>query len=93
MSLQQKDSLESFSACVGVKTVLYGALWSESFKEQQTLFKSSTSLLTIVDCDAEPAVCNVAGVSKYPTWAIDGKQYGKLSLNELAEKTGCVLQN
>lgn len=91
VSTQSTASLESFAACVGRNSVLYGVQWSESFREQQDLFSSSASLLTFVDCDAQPSVCNAAGISKYPTWVIDGKPYGTLSISNLAEHTECKL--
>jgi foldase protein PrsA len=84
-------SIESFSACVGKRAVLYGEPWSTSFTEQRALFGSAASLLTTVDCASAKDKCSVAGVTKYPTWIIDGKQQGQLTLAELSSVTGCVL--
>jgi hypothetical protein len=92
ISSKPPASMDSFAACVGRKATVYGVSWSESFIEQQEMFKSSTSLLTTVNCDEKPSLCNEAGVQKYPTWVIDGELYGKMSLAEIAEKTDCELK-
>jgi len=91
ITLPRPTSLERFATCVGRSATLYGAPWSESYLEQIALFDSAYSLLTIVDCDENPARCNAAGIQKYPTWMIDGDSLGSLTPVELAKRTGCDL--
>lgn len=84
-------SLDGFAACVGRSATVYGEQWSESLQEQLALFGPSTSLLNVVDCTTFPAACNDAGIQRSPTWIIAGERYGRLSLSELAQRTGCAL--
>jgi parvulin-like peptidyl-prolyl isomerase len=84
-------SLDSFATCVGGKTTLYGTSWSQFFQEQQALFGDSFAKLTYIDCDTKPHLCSAANIEKYPTWVIGSERYGKLSLKQLSEFTGCDL--
>lgn len=84
-------ALDAFAICVAGKSTIYGTSWSDFFKQQQVLFGESFSKLNSVDCDAKPSACAEANIQKYPTWIIGGQQYGKMSLQEIADKSGCTL--
>lgn len=88
---QDSASLDDFASCVSTKATLYGTKWSEFFAQQQDLFGVSFDKLNYVDCDNSPSSCAEAHVQKYPTWVINGTQYGLLSLANLSDKTGCAL--
>jgi glutaredoxin len=71
--------------------VLYGTSWCAYCHKQKAMFGNAVDELTEVECDskqkgAEPAKCNAANISAYPSWEINGKVYpGMLSLPELAK--------
>jgi parvulin-like peptidyl-prolyl isomerase len=90
---QEENTLQSFAECVAEESTLYGTSWSPLFQEQQALFGDSFSHLVYVDCEAKPHLCAAANIQKYPTWVIGNERYGKLSLKELSEKTGCELND
>lgn len=69
---------------------LYGTYWCPYCKRQKEMFGAALKDLQDVECDpkgrnAQPQVCDVARVSSYPSWEINGKLYrGMRSLEELA---------
>jgi glutaredoxin len=72
------------------KVVMYGTEWCSYCKMQKKDFGTSFKDVTFVDCDKEKAKCQAAGVTGYPTWKINGKNYpGKQSLSTLASLSGC----
>ena len=80
----------------GVK--MYGADWCPHCKEQKLLFGSSFSEVNYIECALEGGgqreVCNFAGITSYPTWVFeDGtREVGKLSLEDLSLRSGCLLE-
>jgi glutaredoxin len=74
---------------------LYGAHWCPYCHKQKSLFGNEAfSHLDYVECDpagknARPELCQQARVEGFPTWEIQGKQYGGMrSLQDLADLSG-----
>jgi glutaredoxin len=74
---------------------LYGAYWCPYCHKQKALFGNEAfSQLDYVECDpagknARPELCQKAHVEGFPTWEIQGKQYGGFrSLQDLADLSG-----
>lgn len=96
---QQSTKLDGFASCLGEKgATFYGAFWCPHCQSQKAMFKRSASKLPYVECSqpdgkTQTQACIEKGVSSYPTWHFrDGsKEEGTLSLEKLAEKTGCVI--
>lgn len=90
---------DSFAQCLsssGVK--MYGAYWCTHCANQKQLFGSSWKYVSYVECSlpnraGQTAVCSEAGIEAYPTWALLGgsKMEGELSLQQLAQRSGCEL--
>lgn len=79
-------------------TVFYGAFWCTHCQSQKSLFGSAKQYLPYVECSnpdgqSQTAICIEKGIKSYPTWVFpDGTiQTGEVSLEDLAEKTSCVL--
>ncbi len=93
------NRLDSFAACLGEKDAkFYGAFWCPHCADQKKLFGTSTKLLPYIECSTPDSkgvnqVCVDAGIKSYPTWIFaDGtRQTGVISLENLAEKTSCVI--
>ncbi len=91
--------LDAFAQCISQKGAkFYGASWCSRCQDQKKLFGKSVKLLPYVECStpdgqSQLPVCNNAQVESYPTWVFsaDVRQIGLLSLDELAQKTGCQL--
>lgn len=72
----------------GVK--MYGAYWCPHCERQIDLFGDAAEEVPYIECDpagenAQPELCEAAGIAGYPTWEIDGEFYpGVRSLPELA---------
>jgi thiol-disulfide isomerase/thioredoxin len=91
--------LDEFAQCItnsGAK--FYGAYWCSHCQAQKKLFDNSAKFLPYIECstpsgDGQQQVCIDANIESYPTWIFaDGsRQSGEVSLDKLAEKTGCVL--
>ncbi len=90
---------DAFAKCLGEKkATFYGAFWCSHCQAQKKEFGSSARLLPYVECSTPDgngitAVCKEKGIQGYPTWEFaDGtRETGELSLERLAEKTGCLL--
>lgn len=75
---------------VGAK--MYGAYWCSHCFDQKELFgKEAAAKIPYVECadggkNAQPNVCQSAGVTGFPTWDINGKKIeGSQTLQKLAE--------
>ncbi len=82
--------------CLTEKNVkMYGAFWCGACATQKDLFGSAFKAINYIECDergkdAQPEVCQLAGISGYPTWEIDGQgSAGVQSLESLAAAAGC----
>lgn len=91
--------LDEFATCLGEKgAIFYGAFWCPSCQDQKKVFGNSQDKLPYVECstpdgNSQLDVCRDAEITGYPTWEFgDGsREGGKVSLEVLAEKTGCEL--
>ncbi|MGV8171741.1 MAG: peptidylprolyl isomerase [Candidatus Woesearchaeota archaeon] len=97
--IPQKKNLDNFAKCLTEKNAtFYGAYWCGHCNNQKTAFGDSLQYVKYVECAVEgqpqvqTAVCTEAGISGYPTWIINGKEYpGEQTLERLAQLTGCAL--
>lgn len=95
----QPGKLDAFAQCIKEKGALfYGAFWCPHCQAQKALFGRSTKYLPYVECSTSNGkdqlqICKDKLVQSYPTWDFaDGERMnGEVSLEKLAEKTGCVL--
>lgn len=91
--------LDGFATCLKDKgATFYGAFWCPHCQNQKKLFGKSQSKLPYVECSTpngkgQTQVCSDKKVEGYPTWEFtDGsRESGELTLERLAEKTGCSL--
>lgn len=96
---QQSTKLDSFATCIKDSgATFYGAFWCPHCQTQKAMFKKSARLLPYVECSepdgkTQTQACIDKKVTSYPTWYFqDGtSESGTLSLDKLAEKTGCVI--
>jgi parvulin-like peptidyl-prolyl isomerase len=92
-------NLDNFAKCLTDKGVkFYGAYWCPHCENNKELFGDSFQYVTYVECavEGQPQVqteaCNDAGISGYPTWVVNEKQYpGEQTLDSLAKLSGCTL--
>lgn len=90
---------DEFAICLKDKgAVFYGAFWCTHCQATKKLFGSSQKLLPYVECSTADGrgqlqICKDKNIEGYPTWEFaDGSRlYGELSLEELADKTSCIL--
>lgn len=78
---------------VGAK--MYATFWCGVCRRQEQRFgKEALRLVNIIECDprgknAQPQLCQNAGVRAYPTWEINGQLYeGGMPLETLADLSG-----
>jgi glutaredoxin len=96
--LTPAKNLDDFAKCITAKnTSFYGASWCPHCQNQKDMFGSSLQYVQYVECavEGQPQVqtkeCTAAGISGYPTWVINGKQYpGEQTIEGLAKLTGCA---
>jgi thiol-disulfide isomerase/thioredoxin len=90
---------DAFATCLKDKgAIFYGAYWCPHCQAQKKLFGSSVNLLPYVECSTADAsgqtqICIDKGIKSYPTWVFaDGTTLnGEIPLQQLADKTACVL--
>ena len=91
--------LDGFATCLKDQgAVFYGAFWCSHCQATKRLFGSSASKLPYVECSTPDGsgqiqVCTDKKIESYPTWIFaDGSQLkGEVTLDQLAEKTGCSI--
>jgi hypothetical protein len=83
---------DAFAQCLTkAGATMYGTDWCSHCQDQKRMFGPSFAYITFINCDANAAACDAAGVEGYPTWifptgpAISGKQ----EFATLAERTRC----
>jgi thiol-disulfide isomerase/thioredoxin len=89
----------AFAQCLADKKLtFYGAWWCPHCQNTKSLFGDAVKLLPYVECSTPDGkgrlpVCVDAKVDVYPTWQFpDGsRETGELTLEHLAEKSGCAL--
>lgn len=92
--------LDRFVKCLKDKKALfYGAFWCSHCQNQKKLFGSSSEHLPYIECSTADGrqqldVCKKKNITGYPTWEFnDGSRVsGEMTLEKLAEKTNCQLQ-
>lgn len=90
---------DEFATCLKDQgATFYGAYWCPHCQAQKKMFGSSAKLLSYVECstvdgNAQTQVCIDKEIKSYPTWEFaDGSRLtGEIALEQLAEKTSCVL--
>jgi thiol-disulfide isomerase/thioredoxin len=95
----QPGPYDAFSQCLKEKgAVFYGAFWCPHCQNQKKVFGKSAKFLPYVECSTpdgrgQIALCQQKKIDGYPTWEFaDGsREIGEVSLQKLAEKTGCAL--
>jgi thiol-disulfide isomerase/thioredoxin len=95
----QSTRLAGFAQCVGASGAkFYGAFWCPHCQDEKKLFGDAAKDLPYVECstpdtNGQLQVCQDQGIQVYPTWKFaDGsKVEGEISLQDLAQKTGCQL--
>ena len=90
---------DTFATCLKDQgVVFYGAFWCTHCQAEKKLFGSSEKLLPYVECSTpdgrgQMQICKDNKIESYPTWTFkDGSQLkGEITLQQLADKTSCVL--
>lgn len=96
---KQPGKLDSFAQCLKDKeAVFYGAFWCPHCQATKALFGRSAKYLPYVECSTSDGqgqlqICKDKGVQGYPTWdfANGNRLTGELTLEQLANETGCAL--
>ncbi len=96
---EEQGKYDEFAKCLEEKgAVFYGAYWCPHCQDQKRMFGKSASKLPYVECSlpggkGQTKECEDAGIEAYPTWVFaDGtRQVGVMDVEELAEKTGCSI--
>jgi large repetitive protein len=91
---------DEFAQCIADSgTKYYAAFWCPVCKNQEAMFGRSSQYMPKVECSTPDGrgqlqVCTDAEITAYPTWVFpDGtRQTGLLTLEVLAERTGCALE-
>lgn len=90
---------DDFAKCLGQKGLsFYGAYWCPHCTAQKKLFGKSVKYLPYVECaipgssELAPA-CKEKNIKGFPTWTGPGDNIteGELTLDALAERSGCTL--
>jgi Zn ribbon nucleic-acid-binding protein len=90
---------DDFAQCLAEENAtFYGAYWCPNCAEQKQMFAGSDDQLDYVECSlpnrgGQTAICQQKNINAYPTWIFDDgeRREGVLSLQDLADKTGCEL--
>lgn len=104
---QQPGNLDSFAQCLSDKQAkFYGAFWCPHCQAQKALFGKSKDLLPYIECSTpdskgQTQICIDKEIKNYPTWSFpmasttssSTEEFfpGEKTLQELADKTGCVI--
>lgn len=99
-TLNTPGEYDGFVQCLSDKgAIFYGAFWCPSCAEQKALFGKSYRLAKYVECSTSDRTtqtqeCIQKNIQRYPTWefADATRETGVLSLERLAQKTGCELK-
>tara|TARA_Y100000310_G_scaffold298382_1_gene332297 strand:- start:222 stop:557 length:336 start_codon:yes stop_codon:yes gene_type:complete len=90
------ENHDELAKCITDKGAkFYGTFWCPHCAEQKQIFGSSIKYVDYIECSTKDKqqrpLCTQQGIETYPTWVFEGGQKinAVLSLDELAEKTGC----
>jgi thiol-disulfide isomerase/thioredoxin len=93
-------ALDPFVQCLAdAGATFYGAFWCPHCQEQKKILQNSAKINDVyVECSTadmkgQTPICIEKGIESYPAWEFaDGSRAnGEQTLEQLAEKTGCVL--
>lgn len=91
---------DDFAKCLTEKNIkFFGTYWCPGCAEQKRLFGKSIKHVDYVECDSRGSnprseLCQKEGITGYPTWGINNTKFqGVTQLEELARKSGCVLNS
>ena len=97
-AMKNSTDYTSFAQCLTEKDAkMYGAWWCPHCQAQKKAFGDSWSYVTYVECSTQDGkqtqACKDANIQGYPTWRFaDGTELaGEATFEELAQRTGCVL--
>ena len=90
---------DAFATCLKDQgAVFYGTFWCKFCNAQKKMFGSSQQLLPYQECStadgrSQLQSCKDKNIASYPTWefADNSRLNGVIPLEQLAEKTSCVL--
>ena len=102
MSPGKPGKYDTFATCLVEKGAkFYGAFWCPHCQNQKAKFGKSAKLLPYVECSTPDSrgqlqVCIDADIKTYPTWdfvtgSTTERLTGVIEMEQLAEKTSCVL--
>ena len=98
---QKPGPYDDFAKCLNEKGVkFYGAFWCPHCQNQKKTFGTSAKYLPYIECSTADGnnqlkVCIDANIEGYPTWefADKSRQTGEMTLQQLSDRSGCVLPN
>lgn len=96
---RERERFRPLAECLTEKGVkLYGLFWNEQTIRQRELFGVGAELLPYTECSSEDGQrildeCRAARISVFPLWKFRAgdEQTGPLSIEAIADKTGCPL--
>jgi hypothetical protein len=96
---KQDGKYAAIAKCLTEKGVIfYGAYWCPHCADQKKIFGDDLKYIKYVECDpqgenADPAACQKAGITHYPTWSFPGQDNLESvhQPEELAQKANCDL--
>ncbi len=92
MTGKSVQDLSKLVLCLSDKATMYGASWCPHCQNQKSLFGNYWNSINYIECTEQADKCQAAGVTGYPTWVINGKNYaGEKTLDELASLAGCEI--
>ena len=86
-----ESSATDLASCLTEKgAVFYGTEWCAYCTRQKEMFGSDFGKISYVDCGKSPNLCQLAGITAYPTWIINGEKHlGAKSMEALGALAGC----
>lgn len=93
------ENINQFAKCLSDKGAkFYGTFWCSHCVTQKKMFGQSFEKISYIECSTtdgknQMKECEEAAINGYPTWkfADDSRIEGEVSLEALAQKTGCEL--
>lgn len=87
LTTQQDPRIALAQHLTSIGAKIYTTGWCQTCKRQQRDFgEAAFAVLTVINCDEKPNICADAGVSRFPTWEINGQKYERgFPLHKLAQ--------
>lgn len=93
----ERERFRPFADCLIEKGVkFYGLFWNADTIRQRELFGEGADLMPYTECASEDGqrmldICRNEKIASFPLWKFrsDDRQTGVLSLEALADRTGC----